>query len=506
MRETLDTFVSFMLAPIFFGAVCISANFVTDFSADVVFSILFLSCAGKLLGGFIGAKLAKSSLRDSFAIAVCMNARGAMELILAQVALDAGIIDGKVFVALVFMAIVTSVIPGPLLRRILKRPSTVSISSIIPRKGFVPRMTATSMQEAIKDLAVVLKHPELAEAAIERECAKNQPSWDGLSVASVVSKNLTKPLAALGIYPKGLKYGTNVNDESELTKFMVLLLIPESKHTVEFDLMREVSQLFTSSKFQDELLAVKSHVELQALFQIEKYRQGMAGHNPNVVPVIAVKETGMIAVDVEEIINGSPRASPSSPSMMLSPRAMETLQPHILEMMTADINKDGEGKGLTEPLPDIESFAEFPKRRIMRKETSKSLRETIEDYITSPPGTTDAGSEPSDVMRRLSVLREGHHVHEKSTSDDQSVSLYANDTGSDLDFAHRSAPLAAGTVPDLTPIQHQRRPSQTRQSNASPPPSRRDLPNNELPPPGTVLGAVNLPNGDEKGNNQLGLI
>jgi Kef-type K+ transport system membrane component KefB len=80
MRDILDTFVSFMLAPIFFGAVCINANFVTDFDAAVVFAIFFLSCVGKLLGGFIGAKLTGSNLTEACAIAVCMNARGAMEL------------------------------------------------------------------------------------------------------------------------------------------------------------------------------------------------------------------------------------------------------------------------------------------------------------------------------------------------------------------------------------------------------------------------------------------
>jgi Kef-type K+ transport system membrane component KefB len=414
MRETLDTFVSFMLAPIFFGSVCISANFVTDFSADVVFSIFFLSCAGKLIGGFIGAKLAKSGTRDSIAVAVCMNSRGAMELILAQVALDAGIIDGKVFVALVFMAIVTSVMPGPILRKILNRPSTTSVSSILPSNGFIPKMTATTMQEAIKDLATVLKHPELSGPAIEKELAKSDPIWDGLSVASVVSKNLKKPLAALGIFPKGLLYGRSENsaDEPPITKFMVLLLIPESQHTIEFDLMREVSQLFASQKFQDELLGVESHVQLQALFQIEKFRQGMAGHNPNPTPVIAVKETGMIAVDVDEIINGSPRASPSTPNVMLSPRALGTLHPYSLD------------SGVPEADKSDESFAELVRRKPLRRETSKSLRATIEEYVTSPPGGME-NPEPSDVIRRLSALREGghHHHHQESTSDEQSVPL-----------------------------------------------------------------------------------
>jgi Kef-type K+ transport system membrane component KefB len=42
-----------------------------------------------------------------------MNARGAMEMILATVAKDAGIIDDRIFVALIVVALVTSVLSGP---------------------------------------------------------------------------------------------------------------------------------------------------------------------------------------------------------------------------------------------------------------------------------------------------------------------------------------------------------------------------------------------------------
>ena len=47
-----------------------------------------------------------------------MNARGAMEMILATVARDAGLIDDRLFVALIIMALVTSFISGPIISRL----------------------------------------------------------------------------------------------------------------------------------------------------------------------------------------------------------------------------------------------------------------------------------------------------------------------------------------------------------------------------------------------------
>jgi Kef-type K+ transport system membrane component KefB len=55
------------------------------------------------------------------AAAFGMNARGAMEIILGLVALENGIINEKVFVSLVIMALVTSMSSGPLMKWMLRR-------------------------------------------------------------------------------------------------------------------------------------------------------------------------------------------------------------------------------------------------------------------------------------------------------------------------------------------------------------------------------------------------
>jgi Kef-type K+ transport system membrane component KefB len=48
-----------------------------------------------------------------------MNARGAMEILIASVALQYNIIDQQVFVALVITAFVTTIIAGPVMQRLI---------------------------------------------------------------------------------------------------------------------------------------------------------------------------------------------------------------------------------------------------------------------------------------------------------------------------------------------------------------------------------------------------
>jgi hypothetical protein len=59
-----------------------------------------------------------------------MNARGAMEIILGVLALRAGLIGERMFVALVVMALFTSLISGPGIQAVLKdRAAAVETSA-----------------------------------------------------------------------------------------------------------------------------------------------------------------------------------------------------------------------------------------------------------------------------------------------------------------------------------------------------------------------------------------
>lgn len=117
-HEMIYQFVMYFFAPLYFVSIGLRANFVESFDLVLVLAVLIVACLGKVFGVSLGLRIGKMPWRQSVAIGFAMNARGAMEMILATVARDAGLIDDRVFVALIFMALVTSFISGPIISRL----------------------------------------------------------------------------------------------------------------------------------------------------------------------------------------------------------------------------------------------------------------------------------------------------------------------------------------------------------------------------------------------------
>ena len=119
-----------VLMPIFFALAGLSTT--RDAFAGAAFGammlILLVAVAGKVAGGAIGARLSGRDWRESFAVGSLMNARALMELIVMKVGLDAGIIGPDLFTMLLVMAILTTVMTGPLLTLSLGRRRAASLS------------------------------------------------------------------------------------------------------------------------------------------------------------------------------------------------------------------------------------------------------------------------------------------------------------------------------------------------------------------------------------------
>jgi Kef-type K+ transport system membrane component KefB len=118
-RQIILKFVSFIFAPLFFASVGLHVNFIDTFDLGITVSVLVIACLGKILGCGLAARASGASPRLSGAIGFAMNARGAMEIILGLLALENGLIRQRMFVALVLMALATSMISGPAIRRLL---------------------------------------------------------------------------------------------------------------------------------------------------------------------------------------------------------------------------------------------------------------------------------------------------------------------------------------------------------------------------------------------------
>jgi len=84
-------------------------------------AIVAVACLGKVGGGLAAARWTGIGWRDSAALAVLMNTRGLVELVVLNIGLDLGVISPTLFTMLVIMALVTTFMTSPLMQLLLRK-------------------------------------------------------------------------------------------------------------------------------------------------------------------------------------------------------------------------------------------------------------------------------------------------------------------------------------------------------------------------------------------------
>ncbi|MGH7089879.1 MAG: cation:proton antiporter, partial [Stellaceae bacterium] len=114
-------FVLSVFAPLFFAGMTLKFDMLAHFDAMLVLITLLIACLGKIGGCRFAAWLAGLSARESWAVSLCLNSRGAMEIVLGLVAYQEGLIGAPLFEALLVMALATSMLVGFAVPAILSR-------------------------------------------------------------------------------------------------------------------------------------------------------------------------------------------------------------------------------------------------------------------------------------------------------------------------------------------------------------------------------------------------
>ncbi|KQZ72654.1 potassium transporter [Sphingopyxis sp. Root214] len=109
--------ITILLVPVFFTYSGLNTRLDTVNSLTLLalaLGILLVSIAAKFGACWLAARLAGEDNRTALGIGALMNARGLMELIIINIGLQKGIIGPTLFSMMVLMAIVTTVMAGPL--------------------------------------------------------------------------------------------------------------------------------------------------------------------------------------------------------------------------------------------------------------------------------------------------------------------------------------------------------------------------------------------------------
>lgn len=134
VSPTMDG-ISQMLVPMFFACSGLNTRFALLGNPRVLlFSLAAIVVAVPGKGGacWLAARLAGESRPVSARIGALMNARGLMQLIALNVALQAGIASQDLFTSLVLVALVTTIMGSPILGPLDRRDRAAAPASALP--------------------------------------------------------------------------------------------------------------------------------------------------------------------------------------------------------------------------------------------------------------------------------------------------------------------------------------------------------------------------------------
>jgi Kef-type K+ transport system membrane component KefB len=113
-----------VLAPVFFATVGLRVD-LTAFAQPLVLgagaAVLAVAIFGKFAGAYLGARASRMSHWESLALGAGMNARGAVEIVVASVGVHLGVLNPQMYTIIVAVAVITSLIAPPLLRATIGR-------------------------------------------------------------------------------------------------------------------------------------------------------------------------------------------------------------------------------------------------------------------------------------------------------------------------------------------------------------------------------------------------
>lgn len=119
-HNTTNSMAMGFLAPIFFAGIGLEFQFSSIQNYPLLFAIITVSFLSKIIGGYIGGRFARLNHKVSLALGIGLNARGIMELVIANIAYKAGIINTEIFSMLVIMGLITTLSTPFLLKRAFK--------------------------------------------------------------------------------------------------------------------------------------------------------------------------------------------------------------------------------------------------------------------------------------------------------------------------------------------------------------------------------------------------
>jgi len=280
-RDTITQFITNIFAPVFFASIGLRLNFIEAFDPLLVLLVFGVAATGKIIGSFFGARTAGLGKRESWATGFGMASQGAVGIILGQLALNAGLIGDELMVAIVIMALTTSLMAGPMMQLVLRSKQQRSLKTMLGEGNILTKTKGRTAEGAIRELSVAagslldLDPQRIHEAVMQRERIMHTGLPGGLAVPHARLDGIKHPCVVVGRYRPGVDFDAADGRPAAL---VTLLITPSNQPESQIELLDLVARLFSDTEIRRELMNAQTGTEFLAV--LNRAESGGEGGQP----------------------------------------------------------------------------------------------------------------------------------------------------------------------------------------------------------------------------------
>ncbi len=249
-RSIIEQMVEAIFVPLFFAGISLQIDFISDFNVSMVLVVAALSIGGKFFGAGLGTLMVKMPAADKVPVAIAHIPGGPMGVLLASVAMEAGVIGPQMFVALVVASIVSALLVGPAFTWKLAKAQTRDVSGYFSRERLMWKLCVESREEAIAAMAVEASRApgmpaaEVIQAAVaDRERTMGTGVGRGIAIPHARLDGLPQPLVAVAICEDGIEWDEIDGKPAHLV-FLILTSTTDEQDT-QLEILGKIARAFS---------------------------------------------------------------------------------------------------------------------------------------------------------------------------------------------------------------------------------------------------------------------
>jgi mannitol/fructose-specific phosphotransferase system IIA component (Ntr-type) len=167
---------------------------------------------------------------------------------------------------------VTSMISGPVMQKILRLTRARKLSDFLPGKAFVGQLFGDTSAEAIGELSAAvsvatgLDARMVAERVVEREALGPTGLGDGVAVPHARLEALRTPVVAVGLSRNGVDFNAPDGNPANL---IFLILTPHDDDGAQVEILADIARTFRHPDIRERAVGTRSFTEFLALLRTQ---------------------------------------------------------------------------------------------------------------------------------------------------------------------------------------------------------------------------------------------